>query len=230
MPRPKLCRKVAERPKVTYFKPRGVPLRGLGETRLSVEGLEALRLADLESLTACEAALRMGVSRHTFGRILGQARRAVAEALVKAQALRIEGGEYSLSGVGEAADQAEKWTVSPRVAAVSAQGSELSDRMEANFGRAPGFVLVDLDTMATRYLDNSRSQAMAHGAGVQAAQSVAEAGAGVLLSGRIGAKAFKALAAAGVKVCLDLADLSVGQAVELYQAGGAPLAQGPNKL
>ena len=51
-----------------------------------------LMLADLESLTTTEAAARMEVSRHTFGRILADARHAVADALVNALALRIEGG------------------------------------------------------------------------------------------------------------------------------------------
>jgi predicted DNA-binding protein (UPF0251 family) len=38
-----------------------------------------------------QAALRMSVSGTTFGRILGQARRKVAEALIQGKALRIEG-------------------------------------------------------------------------------------------------------------------------------------------
>ena len=83
-------------PKAAYFKPRGIPLWELSETSLSVEGLEAIRLADLEGLTMQDAATRMNVSRHTFGRILAEGRRAVADALVNGRALRIEGGDYEL--------------------------------------------------------------------------------------------------------------------------------------
>ena len=86
-------------PKATYFKPRAVPLRDLSEACLSVEGFEAIRLADLEELTMENAASRMGVSRHTFGRILAQGRRAVADALVHGRALRIEGGDYEVKPV-----------------------------------------------------------------------------------------------------------------------------------
>ena len=229
MPRPKLCRQVSEAPKATYFKPRGVSLRGLGEARLSVEGLEALRLADLESLTTSEAAQRMGVSRHTFGRILGQARRAVSGALVNALALRIEGGEYALSGRGEGPAQADKMVVSRHVVAISAEGPALADKVDPHFGRAPGFLVVDLHTMSTRYVDNGQSQAMAHGAGIQSVERVVEAGAGVLLTGIVGAKAYRALEAAEVKVCLDLAGLTVAQAITLYQAGKVDFAPGPNK-
>ncbi len=98
MPRTRLRRFVAGLPKAAYFKPLGIPLWALDEVRLPVEGLEALRLADLEGLTAEEAAGRMGVSRHTFGRVLAEARAAVAGALVAGAALRIEGGHFELAG------------------------------------------------------------------------------------------------------------------------------------
>lgn len=100
MPRPHQCRQVEGEPKVSYFKPRGVPLTELGETRLSVEGLEALRLADMEGLSMAEASALMGVSRHTFGRVLATARQAVSQALVQGRALRIEGGHFALKPDG----------------------------------------------------------------------------------------------------------------------------------
>jgi len=94
--RPRLCRRIEGMPKATYFKPRAVPLRELSEACLSVEGFEAIRLADLEELTMENAASRMGVSRHTFGRILADGRKAVADALVYGRALRIAGGDYEV--------------------------------------------------------------------------------------------------------------------------------------
>lgn len=94
MPRPPKCRLVEIPPQVTYFKPRGVPLSDLEEVRLTLEGFEALRLAELEGLDQDQAAVRMGVSRQTFGRVLSAARRALAQAVVKGKALRIEGGHY----------------------------------------------------------------------------------------------------------------------------------------
>ncbi|GFK94461.1 hypothetical protein NNJEOMEG_02306 [Fundidesulfovibrio magnetotacticus] len=229
MPRPRLCRKVTATPKASYFKPRGVPLSELGEAYLAVEGLEALRLADLESLTTAEAARRMGVSRHTFGRILGQARRAVADALVNALALRIEGGDYAVDGPGHETPPAARRTPDMNIVAVSAEGPSLNDAVDARFGRAAGFVVVNLDTMATSWLDNGASQAMAHGAGIQTAERIADAGAGVLLTGIVGPKAFQALEAAGVKVGQNLEGLTVGQAVNRYKAGEVPFADGPNK-
>ena len=94
MSRPKKKRNIVCDPDVTYFKPRGVPLRFLEEVALTVDEYEAIRLADLFGLSHEEAGKRMGVSRATFGRIIQSARRSVAEALVNGMAIRIEGGVY----------------------------------------------------------------------------------------------------------------------------------------
>ena len=92
MPRPVKCRRVGFEPGVTYYKPRGIPLRELDEVELGVDELEALRLADTLGLSQEAGAARMKVSRATFGRILESAHRAVAEALVQGKAIRIQGG------------------------------------------------------------------------------------------------------------------------------------------
>ena len=96
MARPPKWRKVDQEPAVTYFKPRGIPLRGLDEVILTVEGFEALRMSDMEGMEQDAAAVRMGISRQTFGRILATARKTVSTAIVKGIGLRIEGGNYIL--------------------------------------------------------------------------------------------------------------------------------------
>lgn len=225
MPRPRRARRIQGAPDVTYFKPRGVPMRELEEVYLSLEGLEAMRLADLAGLTMADAAQRMDVSRHTFGRVLAEARRAVTRALTSGMAVRVEGGDYRIQQPsGETPKEQDMTKI-----AVTSEGPTLDDRMDSRFGRAGGFVVVDTETMETEYVDNGASQAMAHGAGIQAAQRIAGAGAGVLLTGYVGPKAFQALAAAGVKVGQDLENMTVRQAVERYKAGQVSFAQGPNK-
>ena len=94
MPRPHLCRRIAQHPDATYFKPRGIPLTELEEVVLTVDELEALRLADKEGMYQEQAAEGMHISRPTFGRIVETARRKVAEALVEGKALRIGGGNF----------------------------------------------------------------------------------------------------------------------------------------
>jgi len=92
LPRPTKPRAVRHNPTVVYFKPAGVPLRDLEEVALGLDELEALRLADLQSLSHEEVGAMMNVSRATVGRILAEARRKTAEALVHGWAIRVEGG------------------------------------------------------------------------------------------------------------------------------------------
>ena len=97
MPRPRKRRTLTRAPRPAVYKPAGVPLDGLNRVTLLHEELEALRLADLESLTQAEAAGRMGVSRSTFQRIVTQARHQVALALAEGHALEIEGGTFEVT-------------------------------------------------------------------------------------------------------------------------------------
>lgn len=92
MARPRKIRFVRGETPACYYKPRGIPLMDLSETVLSLDGLEALRHADVDGLDQTEAARRMGISRSTFSRILAEARNVVATALTRGWAIRIEGG------------------------------------------------------------------------------------------------------------------------------------------
>ena len=92
MPRPQTTRKIPRGLRGHAFKPQGVPMTDLEPVTITLDGLEALRLADLEGLYQEEAAQRMGVSRATFARVLNAARQAVSDALVNGKALSIEGG------------------------------------------------------------------------------------------------------------------------------------------
>lgn len=227
MPRPRKCRLVSARPLVNYFKPRGIPMHDLQEVRLSLEGHEALRLAELEGLGRDAAAARMGVSRQTFSRVLAEARRAVAEAVVRGRALYIEGGAYRLPD--QAAPARHKETTMSKIA-ISSEGPRLDDLVDPRFGRSGGFILVDSrNPEEPTYLDNGASQARSQGAGIQAAELVARAGATVVLTGFVGPKAFAALKAAGVGVGQDLGGVSVREAVQRYLEGRVPLADAPNR-
>ena len=94
MPRPPIERTVSGLPRVTLFKPAGVPARDLEQLQLGVDELEAIRLVDLEGLSHEQAAEVMGVSRQTVGRVLERGRGRVAEALVGGKAILIGGGQY----------------------------------------------------------------------------------------------------------------------------------------
>ncbi|MBK7140582.1 MAG: DUF134 domain-containing protein [bacterium] len=111
MPRPKRCRFVTSTPGITYFKPRGVPLRTLEVVEVSLDEFEAIRLADLEACYHEEAADKMGVSRQTFGRIIESGRKKIADALINGKALSITGGhiEMATGRTFVCADCAHSW-------------------------------------------------------------------------------------------------------------------------
>lgn len=90
MPRPKLRRCMRFKPNVYYFKPRGVPMGELEEVILPADELEALKLHDVDGLEQIKAAEKMGISQPTFGRILDQAYKKIAHAIILGQAIRIE--------------------------------------------------------------------------------------------------------------------------------------------
>ena len=97
MPRPKLPRQIWNMPTAIWYKPAGIPLRTLAEVVVTLDELEALRLADFEGLYQEQVAARMNVSRPTVGRILASAHRKLAEALVQGKAIRLEGGSVQFA-------------------------------------------------------------------------------------------------------------------------------------
>jgi len=60
---------------------------------IGLDGLEAIRLADIEGLYQDAAAQRMGVSRQTYARVLSRARQAVAVFLVERRMLFVRPGQ-----------------------------------------------------------------------------------------------------------------------------------------
>jgi len=92
MPRPLKPRWINFEPLNIYFVPQALPVGSVAQVLLTVDELEALRLADLSGLSHEAAAGEMNVSRATFGRIVARARSKVADALVHGKSIGIEGG------------------------------------------------------------------------------------------------------------------------------------------
>ena len=94
--RPKKYRRVQKYPLVSRFSPRGRAGRP-DELDLAMDEFEAVRLADYMGLGQKEAAKSMHISQQTFSRILKRARKAIADVLVNAKIIRIQGGYYVVS-------------------------------------------------------------------------------------------------------------------------------------
>ena len=93
--RPQKTRNIKESPKILQFSPRGRPGRP-DEVSLTMDQIEAIRLADYGGMDQLDSAKAMNVSRATFGRILRSARKQIAEALVTGKIIRISKGSVCL--------------------------------------------------------------------------------------------------------------------------------------
>ena len=101
---------------------------------------------------------------------------------------------------------------------ITAQGGSLDANVDPRFGRAGYFVVVNPDTMEFEAVDNKQNLQAFSGAGVQAAQIVAEQGVSAVLTGNCGPNAFRTLKAADIKVFAG-ASGTVKEAITAYKSG-----------
>ena len=106
--------------------------------------------------------------------------------------------------------------------AVSATGEGLDSPVSPRFGRCPYYVIVDTETMAFEAMPNA-SMGAPSGAGIAAAQAVAQKGVDAVLTGNFGPNASQVLAQVGVEMVTG-ATGSVRQAVESFKNGALTAA------
>lgn len=223
-----------ERHRPEEVLPLPAPVGELGLPRL----LEFLRAKEAGlllcgGLTCCEREFLAGrglTVEPWVGGTAEEVARAWWSGRIDAQRMPGCGGQRRRRGRGRhsATCDKESEAMSSDIIAITSEGPALSDMVDPRFGRAAGFVVLNLVTSQASYIDNGGSQAMAQGAGIQAAENVARAGAGTVLSGFVGPKAFQALQAAGIAVIQDVEGMTVAQAVEKYRRGELAAAATPN--
>jgi predicted Fe-Mo cluster-binding NifX family protein len=105
--------------------------------------------------------------------------------------------------------------------AVSATAGSLDAIVDPRFGRCAYFVIVEVEgneIKNTEAIQNPAATAIG-GAGIQAAQLIANKGAEVLISGNMGPNAFSILSETGIKIVTGVAGISVKEAVQRYLKG-----------
>jgi len=102
--------------------------------------------------------------------------------------------------------------------AFTTSGDHLGAPLDSRFGRAPKFLVYDLETNTFHVIDNQQNLNAAQGAGIQAAESVVRAGAKAVVTGHCGPKAFRVLSAAGVKI-YNTDAATVSEALDRYRSG-----------
>ena len=101
---------------------------------------------------------------------------------------------------------------------VTSTGQQLDDPVDPRFGRSHYFMIVDSDSLQFEAIQNP-AITTGGGAGIKAAQVVADHGAEVVLTGNVGPNAFNTLQAAGLEIIVGLVDTTVKEAVEGFNAG-----------
>ncbi len=110
--------------------------------------------------------------------------------------------------------------------AVTAVGSSMDSMVEARFGRAPYYIIVDTETMDYEAIENP-NVAAGGGAGIQSAQFIAGRDIKFLLTGNCGPNAFNVFGAAGVQIIVGVTG-TVHQAVEQFKSGAFAATTQPN--
>ncbi len=110
--------------------------------------------------------------------------------------------------------------------AVTSKGKDLGSPVDPRFGRCPYFVVVDTETMTTEGIENPGALAGA-GAGVAAAQLIADAGADAVISNLVGPHAFAALKQGGIAIYAGAAG-NVKSVVEMLKKDELGRLEEPN--
>ena len=82
---------------------------------------------------------------------------------------------------------------------ISSQGQDLEAMVDPRFGRCPYFIIYDTETKETEVLSNPALEAKG-GAGILAAQLIADKGVEVVITGNVGPNAFQTLNQAKIKI------------------------------
>lgn len=103
------------------------------------------------------------------------------------------------------------------IIAIPVDQKTLESNVYMSFGRAPYFLIYDVETKESTFIDNSAA-ASTGGAGIKAAQMIVDNKAGALLTPRLGANAAGVLEPAEVKIYKTTA-ASAKENIEAFAAG-----------
>lgn len=108
--------------------------------------------------------------------------------------------------------------------AVTSSGPGLDYNLDPRFGRCEYFVIVDIETMEAKSIENP-NVSLGGGAGIQSAQLMSDEEVNAVITGNIGPNAFRTLSAANMETYIG-ASGTVSNAIEQYKTGKLSLAEG----
>jgi len=248
VPRKRCRRRIGFFGEPLFFRPFGSGV--MDEVVLGFDEIEALRLKDLLLFPQDEAARVMNVSQPTFHRLLREARRKIADALVHGKAIRVEGGsfiydpsymrpcfftkerdaiceELSLEAEEEIRRKGIKGGEEMKIA-ITSTGDTLESPIDERFGRARKIIIYDTENGTYSVLDNAPNLSLSQGAGIQTARKVIDQGVKAVISGHFGPNAVRVLSSAQIELYQALG-MTAHQAVERFKENKLQRLYGPDK-
>jgi predicted Fe-Mo cluster-binding NifX family protein len=101
---------------------------------------------------------------------------------------------------------------------ITAVGPKLDSATDPRFGRCAYFLILDEKGKLLKAIPNKGVEAM-RGAGVTAAQIVADQGVKIVITGNVGPNAYMVLTQSGTKIFPEAFNITAEQAFELYKQG-----------
>jgi len=113
--------------------------------------------------------------------------------------------------------------------AVSASSNNLESLVDPRFGRCPFFIIAEVEGNEIKNFEAIANPAMnaIGGAGIQAAQIVANKGVEAVICGNVGPNAFLALKQAGIKIITGVGGVSIRDAIKMYLNGELKETEAP---
>lgn len=105
------------------------------------------------------------------------------------------------------------------VICISASGKTLDSAIYPNFNICPYFLIVRPARDEIKVIPNPGAKDNPREIGLPGAQTILKENINVLLTGHLGPKAFGALEAYGIKMCIGLKDMSCQRALNEYLLG-----------
>ena len=109
---------------------------------------------------------------------------------------------------------------------ITSVGPDLDSQVDPRFGRCQYFLIVDEKGKLVKSMPNEGVQAM-RGAGITAAQIVANEKVEIVITGNIGPNAFLVLNQVGIKIYLGVLNMTSEKALEMFNQGKLILAKAP---
>ena len=200
-------------PRPVLYLPSGWTREQVAPAELAIEDFEVIRLVDGHGDSVADAAVKLGVSKSTAGRMLERGRRNLVLAMERRSPIYIDATvatalSISKPSVGSTASE-------PFPVAIAVQTQEEESEVAPIFGRAPAFALAG-GKARLRFVENP-GEGVKDGAAALAVELLQSCGVEHVAAGRFGSDALELLGNAQIQP-YTLSGMAIREAVQMLHA------------